>query len=85
MKKITFNEFCHKYCDRLYDYNFPLERQCTGYTELRKMVINKIEPASLEEINRWKTKPTVEEMYSVPNIKYLRFLQPLLCPYIIEN
>ena len=34
--KITFDEFCNLICDGLYDPNFPLEDQCTGYKDLRK-------------------------------------------------
>lgn len=85
MKKITFNEFCHKYCDKLYDPNFTQERQCTGYIELKKMIVENITPASLTEINRWETNPTREELISTPNVKYLRFLHPLLRSYIVEN
>ncbi len=85
MKKLTFNEFCHKYCDGLYDPKFGLESQCAGYIRLRQMVIEDITPASLDEITRWETKPTQEELFSTPDIKYLRFLHPLLRPYIIEH
>ena len=85
MKKLTFNEFCHKCCDGMYEPRLPQEAQCTGYIQLKKMVIEQIEPASLSEISRWETNPTVEELFSEPNIKYLRFLHPLLRPYVIEN
>ena len=85
MKKLTFNEFCHKCCDGMYEPRLPQEAQCTGYIQLKKMVIEQIEPATLSEISRWETSPTTEELFSEPNIKYLRFLHPLLRPYIVEN
>ena len=49
------------------------------------MVVEQIKPASLAEINRWENNPTIKELFSVPNIKYLRFLHPLLRPYVIKN
>ncbi len=85
MKKLTFNEFCHECCDGLYDPILPEDAQCTGYIELKKMVVENITPASLKEIERWETNPTHDELISAPDVKYLRFLHPLLRPYIIEN
>lgn len=85
MRELTFNEFCHKYCDRMYEPRLPQESQCTGYIKLKKMVMEQIEPASLEEISRWENTPTTEELFSEPNIKYLRFLHPLLRRFVIEN
>lgn len=85
MKKLTFNEFCHKYCDRLYEPHLSEDKQCIGYTQLKKMVVENITPASLKEIERWENKPNIIELLSTPDIKYLRFLHPLLQPYIIEN
>jgi hypothetical protein len=82
---LTFNKFCHEYCDGLYDPKFPDEKQCTGYLQLKKMVVEGITPASFEEIERWEKRPTVLEMFSTPDIKYLRFLHPLLRPYVIKN
>lgn len=84
-EKVTFNEFCYKCCDGLYNPRFTEEEQCTGYLELKKMVINKIKPASLKEIERWEKYPTSEELFQTPNVKYLRFLHPLLRPLIIEH
>ena len=37
MKKMTFDKFCHKCCDRMYDPKLPQEAQCTGYHMLKKM------------------------------------------------
>jgi hypothetical protein len=85
MKKLTLNEFCHKCCDGMYEPRLPRDAQCAGYIELKKMIVENINPASLEEINRWETTPTSEELFTTPDIKYLRFLHPLLKPYIIEN
>lgn len=85
MENLTFNDFCYKICDGLYDPNFSQEEQCTGYKELKKMVVEKINPASLEEIKRWENEPSETELFSIPDIKYLRFLHPVLRPYIIEN
>jgi hypothetical protein len=69
----------------MYEPRLPEEAQCTGYIQLKKLVIEQIEPASLEEINRWENTPTAVELSSEPNIKYLRFLHPLLRPYVIKN
>ena len=49
------------------------------------MIIEKIEPASLDEIKRWENNPTEEELISIPDIKYLRFLHTNLRAFIIEN
>lgn len=83
--KLTFNEFCHKSCDGLYEPRLPLECQSNGYKMLKKMVVDKISPASLEEIKRWETNPTIDEYFGTPDIKYLRFLHVLLRPLIIEH
>jgi hypothetical protein len=82
---LTFNKFCHEYCDGLYDPRFPDEKQCTGYIQLKKMVVENITPASLKEIEQWENKPNIIELLLIPDIKYLRFLHPLLRSYIIEN
>lgn len=83
MNNMTFNEFCHKYCDRLYNPALPQEAQCTGYIKLKKMVAEQIGPASLEEIVRWENNPSINELFSEPDIKYMRFLHPLLREYIV--
>jgi hypothetical protein len=85
MKKQTFNEFCYKNCDRLYEPRLSYDEQSTGYKQLRKMVNENITPASMEEMKRWEINPTVDELVSPPNIKYLRFLHVNLRPYIIEH
>lgn len=85
MSKITFDEFCNKICDGLYDPKFPLEVQCSGYKDLRKMVIENIRPASMEEINRWENNPTTEELLSPPDIRYMRSIHPNLRAYLIGN
>jgi len=72
-------------CDGLYDPKFPLEAQCSGYKDLRKMVTENIRPASLEEMKRWETNPTPEELWAVPDIKYLRSLHFKLREYVVEN
>jgi hypothetical protein len=81
----TFNEFCYKCCDGLYEPRLSDDVQSTGYKQLKKMVVENITPASLEEIERWEKNPTNDELISPPDIKYLRFLHVLLRPYIIEN
>lgn len=81
----SFNEFCYLSCSKLYDPNVPEEAQCYGYLKLKEMIVNNITPASLEEIKRWETSPTVEEMKSSPHIKYMVFLHPILRNYIIRN
>ena len=82
MKNLTFNEFCHEYCDGLYDPNFPYEKQSTGYKKLREMVEKQIIPASEEEYNRWSNNPTMEELLEIPDIKYMTSLHVNLRPLI---
>ena len=38
-----------------------------------------------EEIKRWETNTTVEDMKSSPHIKYMVFLHPILRNHIIKN
>lgn len=85
MKRMSFNEFCHKCCDGMYEPRLPENMQCTGYKELKKMIIENITPASLEEIEKWENNPNIVELFTIPDVKYLRFLHPLLRPYIINN
>lgn len=85
MKKMTFNEFCEHTCDGLYDPEVGDDYQCTGYIQLKKMMVEKTSPASKQEMKRWETNPTEEEMRSTPDIKYLRFLHPLLRKFVVEN
>jgi hypothetical protein len=81
---IGFKNLCDKGFDGLYDPNIPEEDQCSGYHTLKHMVVNNIRPASLEEIERWENSPTMEEVMSPPDIKYLRFLHPNLRIYVIK-
>lgn len=85
MRKITFNKFCIEYCDGLYSPKLPEISQCTGYLKLKQMVTEDITPASLEEIDRWEKNPTPSELIAKPDIKYLRFLHPVLRPLIVMN
>ena len=84
IREFTFDEFCYKLCDKLYLPNLPDHSQSTGYHLLKKMVIEDIEPVSLEEMKRWESNPTFEEKATIPDIKYLRFLHQNLRPVIIE-
>lgn len=85
MEKLTFKEFCVRYCDGLYDPHIPEDAQCAGYKTLRRMVGDGICPASMDEMRRWETYPTTQELCSTPDIRYLRFLHPILRPYIVKN
>jgi hypothetical protein len=72
---MTFEKFCE-----------ALDiKDCSGYHELKNMLINNIRPATLAEIERWETKPTIKELMSIPETKYLRFLHPNIRPVIIEH
>lgn len=84
-KELTFNDFCYKIMDGMYEPRLPMESQCTGYRLLREMVINNITPATKEEFNRWKTNPTKEELFSEPDLKYLTFLHELARPIVREH
>jgi len=85
MKKETFNNFCEKILDRMYEPRLPYESQSTGYKQLRKMVEENITPASLADIERWEKSPTTEELFVPPDIKYLRFLHPKVRPFVVQN
>lgn len=82
---LTFDIFCYSFCDKLYNPKLHDTAQCTGYHQLKKMVLENISPATLEEMKEFEEKPTFEQMYSAPDIKYLRFLHPNLRPYIVNN
>lgn len=82
---ITFNEYCVKFLDRMYTPELPDEQQSTGYLQLKKMIKEKITPASLGEIKNWENNPNVQELIVTPNIKYMRFLHPILREYVIKN
>jgi hypothetical protein len=79
----TFNAFCEKALDGL--YSPELTEQCSGYILLKKMLDEGIQPATPDETERWRTNPTQEELWGVPDLKYLQFLHPLLRPIVIEN
>ncbi len=84
-KRLTFNEFCERILDRMYDPRISEEAQCTGYHLLKKMVIENITPATKEEFDRWRNNPTLEEIMSTPHIKYLNFLHVRIRPFVIEQ
>jgi len=85
LQNLTFNDFCQSYCDGLYNPALPDDAQCSGYHKLKKMVVENITPATLDEIRQWETNVTATEILSVPDLKYMRFMHVLLRPYIIEN
>lgn len=85
MKKLTFNQFCATYLDRMYTPGLPDEQQSTGYLQLKRMVVEGITPATVIEAARWETNPTDEELLSTPDVKYLRFLHPCLRTMIIQQ
>lgn len=82
---ITFNEYCVKFLDRIYTPELPDEQQSTGYLQLKKMIKENITPVSLEEIKKWENNPNIQELIVTPDIKYMRFLHPILREYVIEN
>ena len=82
---MTFNDFCVDILDGMYTPELDYDSQSTGYKQLRKMVVENITPASKDEVKRWETSPTAEELFGTPNIKYLRFLHPLVRPLVIEH
>jgi len=83
--QLSFNDFCYKILDKMYEPRLSYEQQCTGYKMLRKMVEEDITPATKEEYERWRTKPTIEELFSEPDLKYLTFLHELVRPVIREH
>lgn len=91
LKFLTFNEFA-RMCD-MYSEGISDEEQSSGYHILKKMILEKITPHSIEEINRWKNNPTFEEMFSDVDIRYMTWCHPklrdeMLLPYwqqIIER
>lgn len=80
-----FNTFCMSNLDGLYTPELPIEQQSTGYILLRQMIEQQIDPAPIYEIERWETRPTKLELTATPELKYLRFLHPLLRKYVINN
>lgn len=82
---MKFNKFCHEVLDGLYNPGLPMSEQCTGYYKLREMLMNNITPHSLQEIERWENNPTTEDLNSIPDIRYMRFLHPILRRFIVEN
>lgn len=82
---LTFEQFCSKYCDKMFEPRLSYNEQCTGYKLLRTMVLGDITPATLEETNRYRNNPTFEELISPPPIKYMFFLHENLRPYIRES
>lgn len=83
--KMNFNDFCHKILDGMYEPRLPYESQCTGYKLLKKMVQEDIAPATEEEYKRWREKPTIKELLSEPDLKYLTFLHELVRPVIRKH
>jgi hypothetical protein len=82
---LTFDEFCFMFCDKLYNPMLHDTAQCTGYHELKKMVMKNISPATLEEMKDFEEKPTFEQLFSAPDIKYLRFLHPNVRPFVVKH
>jgi len=85
MDKITFDMFCEKYCDGLYDSRFSHDEQCTGYKLLKQMVVENIQPANTIERERYLNNPTQMELFNKPDLKYMLFLHPILRDYVVEN
>jgi hypothetical protein len=76
-KPTPFDSFCEKYLDGLYDSKVPMDVQCSGFNKLKQMVKDGVTPATEEEFKRWKFHPTMEELLSPPDAKYLTFLHHL--------
>lgn len=83
--KLSFNDFCYKFLDRMYEPRLPYEAQCSGYKNLRKMVEENITPTTNIEYLRWKENPTEEELFSEPDIRHLTFLHELARPFVRDN
>jgi len=83
MEQITFDQFCHEYCDGLYTPDLPRDKQCTGYNLLLKMINENITPATIDEAKAWEEDVT--QIFKPVDIKYLRFLHVNLRPFIIEH
>ena len=56
---MLFKTFCIHFLDHMWTNGMKEEEQCSGYHLLKKMVKEQIEPASLEEIERYLSKPTM--------------------------
>jgi len=82
---LTFNDFCEKHCDGLYDPKFDYGEQCSGYKQLKLMVEQQITPATKEETERWEQYPTILELGQIPETKYMRSLHPLLRTFVRDN
>jgi len=80
MRYASFNDFCEKCCDGLYDHRLDYDSQCNGYKQLFVMFTEGIKPATLLELEEFENDP-----FATPDIKYLQYLHPLLRLRIIEN
>lgn len=80
-----FNDFCTIYLDRMYDDRFSFEEQGSGYKQLHFMVKNNITPATKEETESWENNPTPQELTSIPDVKYMRSLHPLVREVVRDN
>lgn len=80
----NFELYCNKHLE-IYTPGIVFEKQGSGYRNLYYMLENNIDCASHEEINRWESNPTEQELYDKPHLKYLRFLHPILRKYVIDN
>lgn len=50
MRRLTFEEFCHRYCDRMYEPRLPYDGQCNGYIQLKQMLERHITPTTLDDL-----------------------------------
>jgi hypothetical protein len=84
-KPNPFQTFCYRYLDGLYDIRLPEECQSSGYKKMVRMLTEGVVPATKEEYLRYKNNPTIDELLSAPDDKYLTFLHENIRPIIREN
>jgi hypothetical protein len=67
----------------MYTPGLPDEVQCSGYILLKKMVMEKITPASHKAVARYLKDG--KGLMKPPQLKHLYFLHPLLRPFVIDH
>lgn len=74
-QELRFNKFCYQSL-QIYTLDLLYEQQCRGYKKLKELIESGESCVDQKEYQRWKDHPTLQEIESVPELKYLCFLHP---------
>mgnify|MGYP003540601234 CR=1 FL=1 len=79
---MSFNSYCQEL--GLFNPEFSETEQCSGYHQLKKMVIKQIQPATEDEFRTWYSDNIL--MFDSPcSDKYMQNIHPLLRVKIRED